>query len=268
MNIKKFNNISVNIWVVIYIILILLATFIWGYIFFTGRLSVLGVQTSNIPTPSPTPSPTVIFKNFPTITTSTPKPVRKTYVDPDPITSCTSSYPNCVGQSISLKSSQCSSITCCQIGNKWSIYADKNKCTQDQNAYYGKSNPSTSTNNSGNNSYIPPTYYPCTLYYPALHYSQYYPSLYKTKADCDSAQASLNQGTSTTQNSTPTSAPTSVPIPNQQSIEQCKSNVISNGYDDGTIFNYCNSLYGESSARDACVYIKQGQRDQLLSQCS
>jgi len=64
-------------------------------------------------TPIPTPSPTV-----------TPKP----YVNPDPITDCVSSYPNCKGESIRLKQSQCSNITCCQVGNTWSIYASVDKC--------------------------------------------------------------------------------------------------------------------------------------------
>jgi len=70
-------------------------------------------------TPMPTPSPT-----------ATPKP----YVNPDPITDCVSSYPNCNGESIRLKKSQCSNITCCQVGSTWSVYSSTEKCKEVQNS--------------------------------------------------------------------------------------------------------------------------------------
>lgn len=52
--------------------------------------------------------------------------------DPDPIIDCESSYPECVGSSIRVRRSQCSKITCCQVGNTWSTYPTIEKCSEAQ----------------------------------------------------------------------------------------------------------------------------------------
>ena len=41
----------------------------------------------------------------------------------------------CGGGSIQLQRGVCENSTCCQIGDKWTFYQDKNKCVQDQNTY-------------------------------------------------------------------------------------------------------------------------------------
>lgn len=41
----------------------------------------------------------------------------------------------CGGGSIQLQRGVCENSTCCQIGDKWTFYQDKNKCVQDQNIY-------------------------------------------------------------------------------------------------------------------------------------
>ena len=47
----------------------------------------------------------------------------------DPVTDCVSSAPNCNGESIRLKRSQCTNITCCGFNDgKWEVYPSSEKC--------------------------------------------------------------------------------------------------------------------------------------------
>jgi SCP-like extracellular protein. len=135
-------------------------------------------------------------------------------IDPDPIVNCDFKYlPD-----QQMKSSECSRSFECQIGSQWYIYTDRNKCTEDQKNYWASRNyspPSTS--------YNPPQYYPCTICYSALGTCSTYNYLYKTKEECDNAQASVNQYSISSNNiyQTPTSAPTSP----QMTKAQCAANV-------------------------------------------
>lgn len=75
-----------------------------------------------------------------------PPETKQVYVDPDPIITCTSSYPNCLGKSLQVRQSECSKTYCCGIGDKWSIYLSEGQCKQAQK-------------NAGNvtqNNYVPP----------------------------------------------------------------------------------------------------------------
>lgn len=163
MKIKKklsnFTNLKDKFLVGLLVITVLLIT----GLFVKNQSFILGVRTQQSPIPtiddtststSESPTPTAI-------------PVQKnTYVDPDPAISCNINV-NCGGGTTSLKKSECSNSTCCQIGNKWIFYKDKNQCSKDQ----GQNVPSS------NRDYVPssntyPTYtnpsincvvsYPCT----------------------------------------------------------------------------------------------------------
>jgi hypothetical protein len=69
------------------------------------------------------PAPTVLQP------TPTPTTKPKVYVNPDPITDCVSSHPNCNGETIRLKKSQCSTIYCCGFSDgRWILYSSKEKC--------------------------------------------------------------------------------------------------------------------------------------------
>jgi hypothetical protein len=57
-------------------------------------------------------------------------------VDSDPVIDCKSSSPNCNGSSIRVRQSQCSKITCCEIGNYWSLYPTTEKCREVQDKYW------------------------------------------------------------------------------------------------------------------------------------
>ncbi|MFA5750001.1 MAG: hypothetical protein WC895_02150 [Candidatus Shapirobacteria bacterium] len=195
-----------------------------------------------------TPTPIFIVETTITLTPTTiPKkivqPTQKT-VDTDPIIDCVSSYPNCNGSSIKLRRSQCSNITCCQIGNSWSVYPSSEKCKETQN----KNNTQTNTNK----------YPPCTIYYPSLNRSETY--YYTSPEDCqkwkDKAAAGSTQ-TIPTLAPIPTHsyiAPTTyiyqTPTPNQSDIDarisRCQSDCRSAGETDKT------SLRNKCRANNTC----------------
>lgn len=81
----------------------------------------------------------------------TPK-VEVKYVDSDPIITCTSSHPNCSGESIQARKSQCSNIYCCQVGDNWSVYPSESECLAAQ--------PTAKPQ--------PTAYPPCTINYSGL----------------------------------------------------------------------------------------------------
>ncbi len=81
-------------------------------------------------------------------------PTSQNYVDSDPFVNCNVNS-NCGGGTKSVKNSECSNSTCCEVGGEWYFYTDKNKCAQDQNSYnnsqytnttnYNTNHPTTST---------------------------------------------------------------------------------------------------------------------------
>ncbi len=137
-------------------------------------------------TVTPTTKPIV---NYPT---STP--------DPDPIITC-NMHINCGGGTKQLRKSVCEQSTCCEIGNSWTFYEDKNKCTQDQNSYYSNSNNPPQfegSNNSSeyetNNSYVPeyiPT--PTSDFDRSIYVDQCYKNAVATiNGECNSKKDSNN----------------------------------------------------------------------------
>lgn len=104
----------------------------------TDLSSILGLSTRKVaplvifPTPaiqelSPTPDyvqPTLAPKVYVPVPTT----------DPDPVIECQN--PNC--GSINIKKSLCSNTVgyaCCQVGNTWTWYASRSRCSQDQANY-------------------------------------------------------------------------------------------------------------------------------------
>lgn len=66
----------------------------------------------------------------------------------DPVVAC-NVHESCGGGTKQLRQSVCSNSICCQVGNSWTFYEDKNRCLADQSSY-------NTTNNS--------QYVPCTVY--------------------------------------------------------------------------------------------------------
>lgn len=126
-----------------------------------------GYNEFTSPTLTTTPKPVVSKIPTPTVATEVKSAYRVApTIDPDPPVHC-SIHPDCGGGTIPLKKSECAMTTCCQIGDQWIFYKDKNKCTADQG---GKSSSYTGSVNTN----TVPSYPPCTIYYSALGYSQTY----------------------------------------------------------------------------------------------
>jgi len=152
---------------------------------------ILGESTSTpistptmqpIPTETPIPTPTIPTYNYVAPT-----------IDPNPPIHCKISS-NCGGGTTPLRQSECNNSVCCQIGDKWIFYKDRNQCINDQN--------SKNRNTTSGNYNASPSYPPCTVYYPALKYSQTYS--YVSTEQCKTWQDTANAGsTSVVQQPTP-----------------------------------------------------------------
>jgi len=132
---------------------------------------------------------------------TTNKKVTSTTGTSDPIVNCTINA-NCGGGTRQMKQSECNQSICCQIGNNWSIYPSKTTCTQAQNNFYAI-NSGVTTNN----------YPPCTIYYPALGYSQTYS--YISPEQCQIWKNNATKSTTNTYVPSVTIAPTPTltPVP-------------------------------------------------------
>lgn len=191
-----------------------------------------------IPTLEPTETPT-----------DTPTPIPQTYQPPtDPVITCTSSAPNCLGKSIQAKQSECSNITCCQVGNNWSVYASTVKCQEDQKTY----NASHSNNTNS----------------PLITCVKSFGTFLDTQSDCDStpntAPAQPNSQSNTT-------IPTVAPQPTQQpqpvdatAYNNCRSNA-QNTYNQQV--QGCVAQYGTFNGAD-CSQMYQSSEQQALNNCN
>lgn len=77
-----------------------------------------------------------IIKSYPTshqIQKSQPV-VNRVTTDPDPVVNCKLSQ-YCSYQVITTKKSECDQISCCQVGNTWSVHPNKTSCINAQNNY-------------------------------------------------------------------------------------------------------------------------------------
>ncbi len=101
-------------------------------------------------------NPTETTNNTPDVT----EEIR--YIDSDPVITCTSSHPQCSGQSIQVRQSACSQIYCCRIDDKWSVYPSENDCK----AAAQKEAPQQQNNTTN--------YPPCTINYSELGAITYY----------------------------------------------------------------------------------------------
>lgn len=131
-------------------------------------------MTTTIPTPavtiSPTPKPS---------TKRTPPKVTET----EKLINCEISN-NCGGGYKKMTKEQCSNSVCCQIGSSWSIYPSSQDCT-----------------NAQKNSNLGDNYPPCTVYYPALNYSQTYNHISPSQCSLWQSQANSNNNSAYPTNS-------------------------------------------------------------------
>lgn len=203
-------------------------------------------NNENVPTPSPTvtPRPTTVMVN------------------------CLISA-ECGGGSKLLAKSVCDNSTCCQItGKGWVFYQNKQDCIKDQNI----ANNTVKTVIPTTTNQVNTTNYPlCTVYYPALKYSQSYFNI--PPSQCQQWQNEANKTASQNSYSTPTlyATPTLTESQAQAIIDQynaqvtaCRSQVNSN-YNQKV--QNCNIQFGDSSATEACTYAVNKERDSALINC-
>lgn len=128
----------------------------------------------------------------------TNKPQKQKAVESDPIIDCKSSSLNCNGSSIRVRKSQCSNITCCQIGNSWSVYPSNEECDKAQNEHNSGSNyvytyPTSKPVTNTNNPTITPTKYQIQpTVTPIINVGQIVKDIESCQSEC-SAEGSANE---------------------------------------------------------------------------
>ena len=227
-------------WIVILTLLILFFSYSYVEAYFDKAIDfvnekVLGIKTedqviSSSPTPNPSPK---VYKKLKLSPKPTPKVVKyKTNnptVDSDPPIHCNIG-PNCGGGTIPLKKSECDNSTCCQIGNQWIFYKDRNKCTEDQKKNQPTYNYPT---------YDYPTYSPIPLpsYEPYVYEPYVQPP--PTEGEIEAEIYRINK-----------------------IIEQCKSDV---RWEYQGKIQSCNQYSG--SAREACIETLTKEQERELKKC-
>lgn len=106
------------------------------------------LDSNSVPTKAPTPKKDVVVekKDVPVETNS----------NPDPPVHC-SIHENCGGGTTPLKQSECDNSICCQIGDEWIFYKDKDQCAKDQSASYKYTETNTIQDQNYVYQYQPPS---------------------------------------------------------------------------------------------------------------
>ena len=136
MKVKKIQRI-LNVFIVVWaaVLVAFLAILVTND---TALSRVLGLATQARPILSPIPTVAPLATNTPIPTSTPPRTVKQRTVqtalttDPDPIITCTFHYL----PSKQMRRSECQKTFECQIGGQWYIYTSRDKCSQDQNAYW------------------------------------------------------------------------------------------------------------------------------------
>lgn len=123
------------------------------------------IAKNNIASPTPTSTSTTLPTSTPAVKGTTTKTQA---VNSDPITDCVSSYPNCNGESIRLKQSQCKNIICCGFSDgRWEVYPSREKCEQAQKGSQPVTQPQQQTTSTSNKVPVFLTYGKYTTYCPS-----------------------------------------------------------------------------------------------------
>ncbi len=150
------------------------------------------------------------------------------------------------------KSSECKNYIDCGLydsTNKviWTLML-KSECDKKQSEAKNK------INSNPTNIYSPTIYPPCVVYYPVLGYSSTY---YTSPETCKAWQDAAKLG-----NATPTQSPLTeeqakaIIDEHNRQVGLCRKAAIDTYGDARQIQSNCNSLYGDSSATEACINIK------------
>lgn len=228
---------------IITIVQVLIVVYILAYFKTGGQFGIHRLFEISLPSqPSVSIEPTYPYESSPTATpTHTPQAVNGNRIDTDPILDCK------IGQScapMKIKRSECLTYqVCCTVGTDHVPMKTVDDCNRAVSEYNQKN--STTVEDTTTNSHVFPTYvFPTRKPYSTLAPLPTFPPL-------------------PTFGPFPTFAPFSTGV----SPEQCRSNVMSGGYEDSAITSRCNSLYTDSTTVEMCVSSRKRQRDMLLASC-
>jgi len=243
------------------VIILTAFTGILGYKEYQLKKATLGMETTAPTTPTFSPIPTPTLKPIPV--------VQKTMAPgvPSRTGAIISYHEYCTNKDISIYQNEL-------ITKKSSDGKTYSMTQGDWNCYekYLASKNSGSTNTA--NTYVPTNYYSCTLCY---HYisgdnCSTFNYSYKTKAECDAEQASLdatyypNKPKTTT-----TPAPTISPEQRQAAIDALAVQIQACWDSVNATYNQnvrnCNIRFGDNSAAQACAQIENQNRQRDLNAC-
>lgn len=234
----------------------------------------------------PTPTPTQAIFSVPTNTippTQTPIPKQETSYTQ----SNNSSQIECIGPDG--KHFWTSMDDCKNLNEKWgksvdymtdcninpdcgggTVHMSYSQCMKPCSGLKTTTNTTTTTTS---NSYQPTSYYSCTLCY---HYTtgdncSAYNYTYKTKEECDAAQANIDSIYYPNKPQTTTSAPTKSPEQEQAAIEALAKQIQACWDSVNASYNQqvhnCQIQFGGSSAAEACASIVNQNRQRDLNAC-
>lgn len=218
------------------------------------------IKIEATPTPTSKPKKTLVPTNKVKGTSNTtPVPI----INNDPIINCGPGIHS--KQYVKDKASNCKNYVDCGLNNNtvWTMMlksdCDKKHAMTNTNNIYSNTSNKTYT-------HTPPSYYICTLCYPALGTCTTYNYLYETKSECDAEQLRINSmGGSTNYNTYATPQPTFDVSAYNDQVSQCRRDIIDKY---GNIEGYCNAQFGgSSSAYDACVEINTEDRQKEHDAC-
>lgn len=171
-------------------------------------------------------------------------------IDSDPPVHCQKNI-NCGGGTTPLRKSECDNSTCCQIGDKWIFYKDKNQCFKDQ-GQKTISNIPTYTNTYVDNSIT------CIVSYPCTGNTYTYKLL---PNDCNNAQQKAREICSSSFSNT--IKPTNIPSPTiDQQLIQAHQQACNGAVQEWVQFkeNFMATQYNNYSSSAGAVMALEGYR--------
>lgn len=228
---------------VITVVQILIVVYILAYFKSGGQFGIHQLfEASPSSLPSVPIEPTHPYEPSPTATlTHTPQAVNGAVGDADPILNCK------IGQSCApmrIRRSECLTYqVCCTVGDQHIPMKSVDDCNRAVYAHDQESG--TIDEDTTTSTYVFPTYiFPTRKPFSTLAPLPTFPPL-------------------------PTFGPfpTFTPFSTGESPEQCRTNVMNNGYEDSAIESRCSSLYTDSTTAEMCVRSRKQLRDMLLASC-
>ena len=211
-------------------------------------------ERQKIVLPSPTVNPSLLPSSQPKTNPVNPN----TNSNLDYMVNCRTTA-ECGSGTVYIKKSECDNSICCQIGDKWIFYKDKNKCSVDQNRNNQTFTQPTFVNPGNQEIKI-------NCSFSSEKYSFDFGMITYNKCTIKSNeywnQQKQNIQTNTQININP--SPITVINKSQAEIDKCKSEIKSK-YND--LIQGCSILYGATSAERQCQIAYGEQMNNAIAKC-